>query len=100
MVEVVCPTCGKLFLPSAQHALVDKDGRKYCKPTCFLHRAQKAQRGRKPQRVGQYLPDGTIVTVYRSALYAADINGFEVKKLTKACKEGTKYKGFIWKIEK
>lgn len=99
MVEDVCPTCGKKFIAAPEHALVDKEGRKYCKPTCFLHRPQKPIRGRKPKRVFQYTLDGQIVQVYRGALYAADINGFAANQITKACREGTKYRGFLWKFE-
>ena len=37
MIESKCAHCGKMFIPSTQHALID--GKKiYCKPTCFLHR--------------------------------------------------------------
>lgn len=101
MFETKCPKCGKMFIPAPQHAHVDNKGF-YCKPTCWLHRNDGVRDKRRyngKKRVIQLGLDGEAITIFESAHDAAEAVGGIYQSVAKACREGVKCYGYLWKYE-
>lgn len=93
--EAKCRYCGRMFVPASHHALRDTYGL-YCKPTCFLHRDEVNKR--KTKKVEQ-IKNGEVVKVHASAVEAAMQFYCDPKLIRYAIKDGTTYRGFIWRYK-
>ncbi len=100
MIEMICPKCGKLFIPAPLHRFRD-EGRVYCSWTCYNHRDQKTYtlRGRKPQRVAMCDRTGTEIQEFQSALKASELTGYDYKGIQFACNSSTTFRGYLWKYK-
>lgn len=102
MVDVKCPKCGKNFIPAPFHVyrITKKNGYIfYCSWTCYLHRNDKKKKGYHYKHVEQLTPEGKLVqTIIGTAEAAALIDGTQ-GGISKACKTGKIYKGFLWRYK-
>lgn len=95
--DVECPKCGKIFLPAPMHIYHDH-GKLYCCWTCYKHRNDNV-RG-KSKRVLMFSPDGgEPIKVFESARKAGIYMDSLPRLIQQACREQTKYKGYIWMYE-
>ena len=102
MPHMICPKCGKSHyrLTFYNYAYKDEKGFCYCSWTCYHHRNDgKIKKEIKYKVVEAYDERGQLIRTFKSANEAAEHTGFCIKKIQKACHEGTEYNGFLWKYK-
>jgi hypothetical protein len=97
----ICERCGKKIEKISFYNWTYKEYDKfYCSWSCYNHRKDaKPKKERKYNGVEVYDTDGNLMRVYKSANHAAENTGFCIKKIRRACHDGTAYNGFIWKYK-
>lgn len=95
--EIICPQCGKRFIPAAQHIYRDR-GRTFCSWTCYNHR--KDSQGSTAKEVEQYTVAGELIETFSNPAEAAEeING-TADGIRTACRKNSFYKGYVWRYKK
>lgn len=96
-----CPKCGKIFYPAPQHVFVD-NGRAYCSWTCFNHRKDDKKRKSTvwSTQVERLTLEGKLLDVFPNPEFAAGHVGGTPLGIVKACRGGTKYKKYLWRLRK
>lgn len=98
MQEVICPKCGKRFIPAPEHRYRDGHGT-WCTWTCYLHRYDGKKTKSKVRKVEVYDEDGELLRTFDSVNEVADQLGFPEQCVMDACRKGKLYQGCYWKYK-
>ena len=96
--EWYCPLCGKRFIPYAQWAWKDRNGR-YCSYSCY-RKARKRSETKKKYRykeVEQLDKDKNVLRTFECVNDAVnEVDGI-YNGIATACRTGLLYKGYYWR---
>lgn len=97
MRELICPKCGKNFIPAALHIYHDEKNY-YCSWTCYNHRNDHKKNKRK--QIELYNESGEfLLRRFKSAEEAAIHTGYNASKIRDACRKQTIYYGYLWRYK-
>lgn len=97
MLELICPKCGKNFIPAPMHVYKEY-GRVYCSWTCYNHRNDEKLL-RKAKSVAQYTKQGEYIKTFPNANIAAVQTNYIARYIREACRLHKPYKGYIWRYQ-
>lgn len=99
IIELVCPVCGKTFVPAVMHVYRTEEGRPVCTWGCLC--AYRNRRGGKRGRgVLQYSIDGRFEREWDNTDDAAAAYGVESERIRNCCRRLTKSCcGHIWRYK-
>jgi hypothetical protein len=93
-----CVKCNKEFYPTPMHVYRDHKG-SYCSWTCYNHRNDKKASRYGVYEIEQYSLDGVLLKTFISTKEAADSCKGLRNGIRNACREKTKYKGYLWRYK-
>ena len=108
MIDRICETCGRKFLPAPLHQYVDyRGGRKlyYCSWNCYCRRGQKKAKKYNQKKVLMYGKDGTLLREFdgikEAAVFLSSIGIVaNMNHIQNACRGVHKsLYGYVWKYK-
>ncbi|MBQ9468651.1 MAG: hypothetical protein IJU52_06565 [Clostridia bacterium] len=88
IVELVCPVCGRVFVPAVMHVYRDEEGRPVCTWGCLC--ALRAGKGVRGKGIMQYSLDGRFEREWESVDQAAVAYGVDPANIRNCCRKQTK----------
>lgn len=102
IVDLICPVCGKGFVPAAEHVYRTDDGKPVCSWHCLCDYRRRRSKTHGARAVLQLDARGGVVKEWKSARDAALVCGIDPANIRACCNGKYQLSGgyrWIWKTD-